>query len=392
MQRISTADPNFLYTQDGRLFRQLVDAPLIQFALSKLFTQLMELKFIPEHKHIGNNVYEVQQIKRITYPPEWNVLQMLEATKLICNINILLLESKSEILLCDMHTHNAVFDKTHPYYVDVGSFSRPYMGPGPMMKSFYDELDWYATEFKIPGLVQIPRIKTIPTVREWHAIISWLDHINADVWVQANQWDNYDKSPSPEIVADVICTSKEQSKIMGWIKSLKPKDAIDVGCNKGIYSRLTAKEGIDVWGFDVSHKAILKAYKDNKKLQLPVAYVILDVLHPVNKGFAAKFGGRPNVSEWPQRVRSDLVLASSIGHHLAIGGFSLKEQAALYNLISKRYLIVEFVGPKDRGIANWKFPTPYNLDVFYSSLSGWTKLDEFDDLDYPSRKFCLYRK
>lgn len=125
-------DPmGFLFKYKGRLFRAInnakTDEVLFLFK-SGAIDELNEAKLIPytkisDMKLEGYNLLiEHEKIDVVTFSCEWSFEMLKEAALLIIDVNKILFKYGYETK--DAHSHNVVFDKCNPKYVDLGSFHR----------------------------------------------------------------------------------------------------------------------------------------------------------------------------------------------------------------------------------------------------------------------------
>ncbi|MCJ7553782.1 MAG: hypothetical protein MUO34_07850 [Ignavibacteriaceae bacterium] len=125
-------DPiGFLFKYDGRIFRAINNskkAEVLFLFNSGAITELNEANLIPYTKISdiqleGHDlVLEHKKIDVVTYSTEWSFELLKEAARLIIQVNKVLFKYDYETK--DAHSHNVVFDKCIPKYVDIGSFQK----------------------------------------------------------------------------------------------------------------------------------------------------------------------------------------------------------------------------------------------------------------------------
>jgi ribosomal protein L11 methylase PrmA len=131
------------------------------------------------------------------------------------------------------------------------------------------------------------------------------------------------------------------------IEGIEVKSALDLGCNDGYFSRILAAKGISVIATDNDSRTISKLYDEVKssgdKNILPL---IMDVANPSP---AIGFRNRERAS-FHERMKTELVVALALVHHLVIGkNISLPLLAAYFSDISSK-LIIEWIPKTDEKV------------------------------------------
>jgi len=91
------------------------------------------------------------------------------------------------------------------------------------------------------------------------------------------QYDEIGKSYSEMIRVDPIKIFVQRPCALSLLGNIKGKSVLDVGCGDGIISRMLAKEGASVVGFDPSEKLIASAQSDEEKYPLRIKYFVKDI-------------------------------------------------------------------------------------------------------------------
>lgn len=130
-----------------------------------------------------------------------------------------------------------------------------------------------------------------------------------------------------------------------WIRQIGPAWVVDLGCNTGEFSRMALAAGAEVVAIDADHDSVQRLFLSHPNEQR---------LHAVVAPLDDLSGGRGWLgSEHPGMVerlgdRFDLVLMLALIHHLAVGfSIPLEQIAALAARLSRRWLMVEWIGEQD---------------------------------------------
>ena len=141
-----------------------------------------------------------------------------------------------------------------------------------------------------------------------------------------------------------------KKKIVGeWIGSLTGiTTAADLGANDGAFSRLAANRGIYTIAADFDPYCINNLYRSIKRLaEKNIQPMIIDLANP-----SPAIGvNNEERSSFLSRVKTDLVMALALIHHLAIAkNIPFGMIADLFQRTAKKYLIIEFVPKTDEKI------------------------------------------
>ena len=136
--------------------------------------------------------------------------------------------------------------------------------------------------------------------------------------------------------------------------------ALDLGANDGYFSKIMAERGIQVIAVDGDSRSISALYEEGNK---NILSLVMDVANPSpSTGF--------NNAERPafhQRIKTGVVVALALIHHLVIGrNIPLEKLAAWFSDISKQ-LIIEFIPREDEKVQQM---LASRKDVFGAYTSG----------------------
>jgi hypothetical protein len=175
----------------------------------------------------------------------------------------------------------------------------------------------------------------------------------------------------PEFRTSADWTSKHHSGLR-ILQTKEPKTVLDVGSNRGWFSRLAGLHGVRVIAADSDETALNELYADAKEKRLPILPVFMRVRSPEPaQGPAYKM-----IASAAQRFRSDMVMAFGLVHYLVF-----KENLTFAQIIdglgifARKWLVVEFIGPEDSivrdSLGRHRTYPWYTLDGFLTSLDRW---------------------
>ncbi len=179
----------------------------------------------------------------------------------------------------------------------------------------------------------------------------------------SSQWSRYAQSATHYSAADV---ETKQQFVRSALDECRPERVLDVGANTGTYSLLAAesgapadrsspagrKAGVQVIAIDNDAAAVESLWRAAAERKLPIAALVANIARPTP---AAGWRNREQLSLLDRLAGScDLVLMLAVIHHLI-----LREQAPLQRiaelcaLLSRRWLLVEWVPPSDPMYQEW---------------------------------------
>jgi len=137
---------------------------------------------------------------------------------------------------------------------------------------------------------------------------------------------------------------KKQQMVTKFVGKVKPKMAVDLGANTGVFSQIAAKFGAYTISSDIDSMAVAKNFDSLSKQEEKILPLVLDLTNP-----SAGIGWRNlERKSFLERCKSnDLVLALALVHHLAItNNLPFEYISDMFKALGK-YLIVEFVPKED---------------------------------------------
>lgn len=215
------------------------------------------------------------------------------------------------------------------------------------------------------------------------AITAWLDQLAPADFLRAlsrevedmpipdegSEWSEYygaDAQPTPD-----SRWSSKQREVRRVLAELRPRTVTDLGCNAGWYARLAAQEGAEVVAADYDETCVNRLYSRALEGGEAVLPLVMDINDP-SPAFGPGPGWLPSAAE---RLRSELVLALAISHHLVFSGMrlTLNQLVGAFAPFTKRWLLVEFVPFDGERMPYLRTDRPecadwYNLDSFVAAL------------------------
>ena len=168
--------------------------------------------------------------------------------------------------------------------------------------------------------------------------------------------------------------SPREKEVVQVLREFKPQRVLDIGANEGLFSRLAAEIADVVIATDTdeeaTHKHVLNVRSAPSRIRVyPLFHNILTL-----------------TDAEAERMRSDVVLALALTHHLRLGaGFPFDYIAQLFARLTRGLLVTEFM-PNGLGGVERVVPDPlpddYNLESFMGALSG--EFNHVDSLDIPT--------
>ena len=384
-------DPCTIWEVDGDAYRRIPKGSqyhsgrwsrLWEFCQSDLFRQLQVEGFIMPHELNSDGTWaKTKLIRPDTSFRVWTNLMLRDAMLNACNMNLFLIENQptnDRFIAVDANAGNLGFNFCDPIYIDIGSFThrhnlnhivREHMASCHANARL--NIDW-------SGCKDLNDLKS--------ALEGWSE------FEAPGHWDDYSQVDWPVDRSKITPRSKEEDLILRWCRSGLVSTAIDVGCNSGRLSLLLAREGIEVIGVDSCPSPMNRLYRAARSMKLPISCIVLDVSdlwksHNAELMCVAKFH-----RTW-QQMRSEACIASSVMHHLS-KQMNFSEQARLWDDLSDRYLMIEWIDPTDVHLKSWDLPEWYRHDVWLKSLTdeGWEILETVAGIEVPERTWYLMRK
>lgn len=343
----SHLDPNIVVERDGRIYRKIVStkqgrwAGLDEFVRSEPFRAMMDFGWMPKHQ-IDHPIrdawheadyYEVERIAHFSPSAWWTKAQYAEAFMLVAQINAYL--EPMGWLVSDCHPGNLTYLHSRPLYVDVGSLSRCSQ---EMARVHFN----HALQFL-----------NLEAPASWTAAQELLRCYQPDY--PATEWDGYDKTIVPTAADQIKPADAEQRLLLDWTSGLGA-DLLDVGANKGKLSRLFAAHGFNVVAVDISPSCIDALWRSAQALKLRITSLCLNLAQ---------------ACPHPAALACDIVVASSVTHHLFRQGADWFQQERLFRAVTRKWLLLERIEPADPHIQSWGLGQGYGNEAFREAFREW---------------------
>ncbi len=161
--------------------------------------------------------------------------------------------------------------------------------------------------------------------------------------VQGSRWDRYMEFDYPY---DTTQLAQKEHFIRSALKSHAAQTVLDAGCNTGHFSELAARTGAKVVGIDFDAGAVAATYARAKSRKLDILPLVVNLARPT----PAVGWMNSEQTSFLERARGkfDLVLMLAVVHHLLLSeGVSLAALVDLMMILTRRHIVLEFVGPGD---------------------------------------------
>ena len=401
----SFKDPSgFVFESEGKIYRQVNQyyaAQYRQLMDSGLYKQLVDRKQLIAHEEVGVNKTGMaawyttllpEPISPISYPYEWCFEQLQDAALL--TLSVLKTALQHGMILKDATPYNIQFHKGKPVFIDTLSFDaydpkQPWIAYRQFCQCFlfplYLEhylktdiqkiLSTYIDGIPVDFVAKLLPLKSRLSLGVWlhvylqHSattstranskqpsaafskkklldVISHLTNIITNFPVNKTYkttWSNY--------YEDTILSKEylqEKEKIMqAFCQQTTARSVLDLGANDGYFSRLFASHQMQVIATDSDNRCISRLYQEVKQHKIEnILPLMLDIANPSP---AIGFHNQERAA-FHDRIKTDLVAALALVHHLVIGkNISLPVLAEYFNDIATE-LIIEFVPKEDEKV------------------------------------------
>jgi hypothetical protein len=179
------------------------------------------------------------------------------------------------------------------------------------------------------------------------------------------------------------------------LREIQPRRVLDLACNLGWYARLAAVEGADVVAADIDELCVNRMYSTCRGEGSRVLPLVINVTDPAPGSGVANAWFPPAT----ERLKSDLVLALAIMHHLVFGSHRLvmSEIVRAFASFTDHALLLEFVPLQSQGCVYSGAQRPeaigwYTLDNCVASLGHVFRKVEILPGAQHSRRLLLCEK
>jgi SAM-dependent methyltransferase len=381
---------------DDSAYRYITDPFVKEFLNSNSYSEKINEFWIaasisdrePVHDYDKSKIsicasYEVEKIEHITYYPEWAPAQVIQALKLLCDIQVYCLHRG---IFVETHLWNFVLRKGVPILIDLGDFCPvPQVGTSLIIQgekfttispelpvgrdlitmsilgSFRNKLDNHCpihmstfiqnySDTK-ENLRKIYNNNNLSLIDKFSLFKEQFEKVENTTRV--GTWSDYDKG-AWEDISDIPSAVNSKSRVLcEYISDKLPKTILDMGCNTGMYSLYASSHGSTCVGIDTDRTSVTTANASAKDRDLNCIFAVSDIMNPFPRwGIKGVYGSIED------RFKSEMVIAPAIFHHLLMQGHDsnlIIDRLASY---SKKYLCLEYI-PYENSFSRvpWTWPS-----------------------------------
>ena len=389
---------------DGRVFRAfrgesaaLFERLLRDDSIEELFEHGL-VRFRPADIEVESYelVVEVDRVPVVSYPPEWPTTMLRDAGIAMAGLGAAL--SGFGLGLHDGHPWNILYAGPRPVFVDLGSiietsevtkgwireFRRHVVLPLALHRIGLHRLAdavqrtqrggataqmdrRFMRAFPL-GYARLTRRRNEPAAY-FNALRDYLGGV--DGGAAATNWSNYYPANEPD-VGDTDRYNDKQASVDTLLARLPKGTVLDLGSNMGWYARLAALNGHSVTAIDLDDRTLGSLYALAKREDLPILPLRMDLMWPPgSSGLALEYKPAPD------RLRSDVLMALAVLHHLtARQGVTFEVFARIVDLFTGRFAIIEFIPRDDPFISNWSIAREpwYTVDAFKVAMAPFFRV------------------
>jgi hypothetical protein len=431
----SFKDPSgYIFQENGIFYRQISQSYASEYDLlmsSGLYQTLVEKKLLLAHTELQNPIHDTsnhyktllpEQLSFISYPYEWSFDQLKDAALLTLRVARIAL--KRGMMLKDATPFNIQFHHGLPVFIDTLSFetcdfSKPWVAYRqfcetflfPLLLEHYLQIDvqkWlsvYLEGIPVKTTAALLPVRSRLNLGVWlnvylqnniqakgtsssgksdyqkDKMLRLLEHltsvikkinINAET---KSTWNNY---YDETILSQGYLKTKEEI-FKNLISNIRDCRVLDLGCNDGYFSRVSAQENNHVIAADFDSQCINRLYRQLKsEKRTDILPLCIDISNPPP---ATGFRNAERQS-FLHRIASDAVIALALIHHLVLSKNILLTDAALqFSELTKKWLIIEFVPLQDEKaqqlIANKSsIHEPYDIPAFKECFLKYFEIEK----------------
>jgi hypothetical protein len=400
----SYRDPSgFIFEKEGTLYRQVnqsFSGHFDHFIQSGCYKHLVERGLLIPHEQIDTNIsghpdfhttLRPERIHYISYPYEWSFDMLKDAALL--TLQLIREAMHYGMILKDATPYNIQWHRNRLIFIDTLSFEKYQEVPwiayrqfcesflGPLLLMHYSRKPLHTLFLSWPDGIPLDIIRSLLPKRTRFSLHIYL-HIHLHQKISGrkpsattNAMPVFSRAKllrlltsletlitSLQLPADPTTWSgyyeeaslrndylqQKTSIISSWLNDLPAvKTAADLGANRGEFSHLLAKRGIQVIAADFDAYCINQLYRAIKSNgQQYIQPLIIDLANPspaigVNNEERSPFVSRTN---------KDMIFALALVHHLAIGKNIPFEKIAAFLGRMGKYLVIEYVPKEDEKI------------------------------------------
>lgn len=361
-------------------------------------------------------IIEHEKLEYITYYIEWTKIQKVEAAITVIQIQKEI--SKHGFFLFDPHAFNITFKNSDPIYFDFGSIKKGDIKPykwffksfcGGFSKDYWDsvlKINIFQKIFIITRLLlnKTPYDYLIKKVNVYksnylqkiinliiryfpksYKLVRLLSKVTPYLNSYITNWSDYEQK-EPTIQKD----NPRVNNFADLVKKYLPERILDIGANKGAYSKLALSLGVKkAVCADLDENSLNLLMEEVKTKKLPIWTVKLNLMdYPENPGCYRTYNSADH------RFKMDFCICLAVVHHICyFGNNSFEEFAEKINRFATKVLIVEFIpyddihlrGPFYKG----KDKSWYTTDNFIAAMKKYFPKDHDIYNSYPSPRILI---
>jgi hypothetical protein len=447
MNILSFRDPSGKIITKNKKILRIINNPESKF-FKKLFSEAWYKKLVQKNliqesiflkKRKNYSVYSHKEFFFPIFANQFCAEQLYQAG--ILTLEIAIEAIKNNISLKDASAWNVVFDNAKPIFIDVtsfenykhekvwfayGQFCRHFIIPlilhnevklkiSDFFNSYRDGLDPIFAK-NILGIKSLKSLSSIETIflpslfNKKSRKVDIADahgRFNKEIYLRnilrlkkylesnrpkksATKWADYEEQKFHYSNRDLILKKKFISEVSEFIKG----PALDLGCNRGEYSIQLAQKKIKVVSSDFDQDCLnqLQANLNNSNITVcdlnianPTAAIGWD--NKEHKSFIEK-----------AKNKFDLVMCLGLLHHLIISErIPIDKILKTFSLLSKRYLLIEFVDKTDQKFieiakSNLYLYEHFTEFFFEKKINNLFTIKKKKRLSYAKRSLYLLKK
>jgi hypothetical protein len=402
----------FVFTQNEQVYRYVHTAyepHYTQLMQSGLYDELVKKSALIPHKEIADtaafnftegSILQPEQIPFISYPYEWSFDMWKDAALLTLQIATASLQK--EMILKDATPFNIQFYKGKPIFIDTLSFEnyepgKPwvayrqfcecFLAPLLLMHYCHPVIGKLFTVYP-NGIPMDVLVTLLPKKARWNVNTQLHVYLQAKFAGKQNKktsgendftkqklqlllkglesfvlklspkkvkttWDDY---YTDTILGDDYLQAKT-TVVKSFISDIDFKNVIDLGANDGYFS-LLFESSKNVIATDFDSNCINELYLKNKKAKCSNVLPLVNNITTPSPAIGWKNSERDSITA---RLKTDLVMALALVHHLAIANNVPLPLIADWLSNMAPYLIIEFVPKVDEKV---KLLLQHRKDIF----------------------------
>ena len=441
----SFKDPSgFVFEKNGKWYRQVNREYADEYNLllgSGLYDHLVHERLLIPHQEIEENFTDTvnwyktilpEQVEYITYPYEWCFEGLKDAALL--TLQILRTALDYGMVIKDATPYNIQFHKGRAVFIDTLSFEKydplqPWVAYRqfcqhflfPLYLEYYLKADLqktmttYMDGIPVEITSRMLPLKSNLSLGVWlhvytqnsfqHAtksnaeqirfnkkkllnLVNHLESIIQRFWIRkATTWSNYYE----ETILGKDYLENKEKLFLEFCNNLNVASALDIGANEGYFTKLLAKKNIKVVATDTDSRTIGNLYQHVHQNSIQnILPLIVDISNPSP---ALGFNNSERAA-FHDRIKTDLVLALALIHHLAIGkNIALPMIAEYFGKIAP-ILIIEFVPKEDEKVIQMLVTrkdvfSEYSQQNFESCFQGYFEISKKQQIQGTQRHLYL---